>query len=151
MCACLCVSKCVELNATGLQAFDLRRRFGLDFVGIKLVPKGRDHKVVQGVAKAVCSVVTGLQKTGNFIGWEQRLSIHEDEMAADTERLITYGGAVQLGRFDGGARVGHDGCGSDDAVLVSLKNGAIHACGKSKIIRIDDEPSHGSSVATVNR
>src|SRR5271166_5828938 len=71
-------------------------------------------------------------------------------MAADAERLIACGGARQLSRFGRGARVGHDGRGGDDAVLVRLRDGAIHACCEAKIIGIDDEPSHGSSVASVS-
>jgi len=85
-----------------------------------------------------------MQQAGNLGSNGERHAVYQDDMATQAQfrrrlrqfRCLGEGGGVRHQRRRG-----------DDAGLMRLKDGAVHAGGQTEVVRVNDQPSHPLIVA----
>ena len=136
---------CVNVGngeAVRLQSTNLRGRFGLHLVGVDPAGHRPNGEPRDSIAKGVPTCRNNQAwKPGRI---DQRLAIEQNNMAANTPLGI---GLCESDRLFESHRIRHERGGGYDSMLVSLDDGSIHTRGEPEIVRIDDQATHGKSVA----
>ncbi len=135
-------------DAGGLDATDLRDGLALDFRSVDAAAEEVDHEL--GEAGAETS--TGRERW-KLAGMERRVAIHENNVAADSERCLHEGGVRGVAK---GCPGGHQCRGGQDFEGIQFQDGAVHAFRQTEIIRVDDKAAlcrlrdiHATSLASV--
>ena len=118
-------------DAGRLDLTNLRDGFALDLCGCDAASEEVNHKSVETGTEAAVG-----RKRGKFIRMQFRPPIHEDHMAADSERRLFEG--CMYGIAKGRSRC-HECCGGQRLCGIQVEDGAVHAFRQTEIIGIDDE------------
>ena len=125
-----------DVDARGLQLANLRARLSFDLARIEAPRQSTRGERFQALAEADSAGMLRSRSNGrqSFL-IKNRLAIDQYDMTAYAE---TRNGLCQTHGIFEGASVGHERGGSNDAACVSFNNGAIDACGETKVIGIDN-------------
>ena len=131
-----------EMQAAGLQQFDLSSGLGLNLNGADAALEEPLKKSAQLGMKAAGVRV---HKRWEFLRGKHRLAIDQHYMAAYAQR---WRGARQFNGFFCGGSFGHQRGAGQRSAPVEFDNGAIYPGGQSEVVGVENEAAHWLSVTT---
>jgi hypothetical protein len=123
-----------------LEAPNLRRGFGFDLVNIEVPAERSSSDVPESGRKAGVT----RQQPGNSIRRQQRLTVHQDDVAADAQSWLRL---RPLNRIGKGAAVRHQGRRCNDAVSIGFGDATVYPRSKAKIVGVDNEAAQEGRIA----